>query len=97
MFTDGSPSTAPSDFSALRSTDSDARHIVNRLRLEFRTASQRQLEEAVEAATKSTQTYAAEKILQVARVQLAELLTPAADRISAPPSDSEPPFRATVT
>ena len=96
MFTDGNAFTAPADFSALGSTDRDVRHLINRLRLEFRTASQRQLEEAVEAAARSTNTYSPEKILQVARATLAELLTPAADRPDAPPTDSEPPFRATV-
>ena len=97
MFTDGNATSAASDFSALGSTERDIRHLINRLRLEFRTASQRQLEEAVNAAVKSTNTYSPEKILQVARTTLADLLTPAVDRPDAPPTDSEPPFRTTVS
>jgi hypothetical protein len=76
------------------SADHEARHLVNRLRLEFRTASQRQLEDAVDAASKAANTYSGEKILQLARASLTELLTPSAVQPDAT-EGSEPPFRAT--
>ena len=79
---------------ATPAANQESRHLVNRLRLEFRTASQRQLEDAVEAAAKAAETYAGEKILQLARASLQQLLTPSADRPAAT-EDSEPPFRST--
>jgi hypothetical protein len=79
---------------ATTAANQESRHLVNRLRLEFRTASQRQLEDAVEAAAKTANTYAGEKILQLARASLGQLLTPSADRPEAT-EESEPPFRAT--
>ena len=80
------------------SVEAESRHLVNRLRLEFRTASQRQLEDAVAAAMNAFDTYVGEKVFQHARAALEQLLTPAMDRLSGDQSTagSEPPFRADV-
>ena len=67
-----------------------ARHLINRLRLEFRTASQRQLEDAVNAALAAD---TGEKAFQLARLSLAQLLTPKQDELESSPTESEPPFR----
>ena len=79
------------------SAETESRHLVNRLRLEFRTASQRQLEDAVAAAMNAFDTYVGEKVFQHARATLEQLLTPAMDRLpDQATADSEPPFRTDV-
>jgi hypothetical protein len=78
------------------SPESEARHLINRLRLEFRTASQRQLEDAVTAAVSSTPGAPGEKIFQLAKASLEQLLTPSLDRLPDQPVHSEPPFRTEV-
>ncbi|MGC4071831.1 MAG: hypothetical protein QM760_04825 [Nibricoccus sp.] len=75
------------------SAESATRHLINRLRLEFRTASQRQLEDAVSAAINTATSHSTEKILQLARASLEQLLKPGLERSLEEPSNSEPPFR----
>jgi len=74
------------------SAESETRHLINRLRLEFRTASQRQLEDAVSAATNGASIHSAEKIIQLARASLDQLLTPVLEETTS----TEPPFRAEI-
>jgi hypothetical protein len=78
------------------SPENETRHLINRLRLEFRTASQRQLDDAVADACKMAPSVNGEKALQLARQSLENLLTPALDRDSHAPGNSEPPFRVEV-
>jgi hypothetical protein len=77
--------------SAASTSDQELRHLVNRLRLEFRTASQRQLVDAVESAFKSTTTYSGEKTIQLARLHLDHLLKSRLEFAADEPT--EPPFR----
>jgi hypothetical protein len=78
---------------ASHTVEHERRHLLNQLRLEFRTASQRQLVDAADAAFESTRAYADEKTLREARLLLSRLLRPARETPD-DPGPSEPPFRA---
>ncbi|ATC63166.1 hypothetical protein CMV30_03885 [Nibricoccus aquaticus] len=75
--------------------ESETRHLVNRLRFEFPTATQRQLENAVADACEGATTYAGDKVYQRARANLRALLAPAFDNAEEE-METAPPFRAKV-
>ncbi len=75
--------------------ESETRHLVNRLRFEFPTATQRQLENAVADACEGATVYAGDKVYQRARANLRALLTPAFHHAD-DETEIDPPFRAKV-
>lgn len=83
---------------AASTPESETRHLVNRLRFEFPTATQRQLETAVADACEGATVYAGDKVYQRARANLRALLIPAFDRSQEEDehAETEPPFRAKV-
>jgi hypothetical protein len=92
--TDNRPFDLSNTMDGQAAADRDMRHLINRLRLEFRTASQRQLEDAVLAAAQAANTYSSEKLLQLARTHLHDLLTPQPVRDLANERILTPAFRA---
>lgn len=82
---------------ATSTPESETRHLVNRLRFEFPTATQRQLENAVTNACEGATVYVGDKVYQRARANLRALLASSVDRDRAhEETETAPPFRAKV-
>jgi hypothetical protein len=99
MFYENSRTTEFSLEAGLASStpESETRHLVNRLRFEFPTATQRQLENAVADACEGATVYAGDKVYQRARANLRALLVSSFERnLSHGETGAPPTFRAKV-